>query len=629
MNRGADGPAATHPTRPVPEPNTTLSNLAFGCAWASGILAGATWLTMPYPPAWLPWSILIAALAAFVQAIPVRRTPRGMWALWFSAIQCVVWCIIAVTFGRMMEPVPPQDGFGPAVECVLTDAIDLETGVMTPLPIPHPLSENDPERYAWFNGRNGTPPRENPFPWMREHGIDVVDVGNHGLSGIEMRLMDLKPRDWDTMAAVELNQKLSAYFRHLEKFPPPNDSNFGDVRGIYGFKTRKGTLGIIQCLDPGVPLGVRIRYKLVQQAAALAEHSRFPKAAHIARKAGTALVYHDDVDVHYVFFAPKAVGTTDSSSHDTHSLARMDNGTFKLTEQQTFGFLRESTDPYHLKVNGKEHDLRQGRVFVPREDGTLEQLKLFPSLPTAMDPDALSPLIPPVRAMNEEPITEEKFHRQIEAADAQLNDLLKTHAPTHALVVEVRKSEETLREKIQQLKKPTDASAVFGLQAERNITARDANPDGVFGFRFKDNDIVTPPVAVTGHFKDPATSGFTAELKQWMRASNVDMLLHLDKKSYDVLTLDMRDGTAGQRTEWATMLPAQAFPVLAKMEAQNSEQKELTSQRGGCSYRDGLSEVMVFRTRDGMVGYYQLRGVNDDAGNVVEIRFKQVIPRLP
>jgi len=137
----------------------------------------------------------------------------------------------------------------------------------------------------------------------------------------------------------------------------------------------------------GIPDLVRV------DNAGVMQRSPFPKAATIGRNAGTALVVHDDVDVHYVFFAPKAVGTWDSSSHNTHSLDWMDNGALKLTEQWTFGYLRESIDPDHLKVNGKEYDLRQGRVFLPHDDGTLEQRQLEISLATAMDPDALATVI--------------------------------------------------------------------------------------------------------------------------------------------------------------------------------------------------------------------------------------------
>jgi hypothetical protein len=151
--------------------------------------------------------------------------------------------------------------FGPSRESVLTDAIDLETGSMTPLPLPHPLSENAPERYSWFNGRNATPPRENPFPWLRQHGIDFIDLGNHGLAGIDLWLIDLEPHDWDTMNAADLDKKLRTSFRGFET--AAQYANFDNARGTYGFKTRDGTLGLIQCLDPDLPLGVKIRYKLV------------------------------------------------------------------------------------------------------------------------------------------------------------------------------------------------------------------------------------------------------------------------------------------------------------------------------------------------------------------------------
>jgi uncharacterized protein involved in exopolysaccharide biosynthesis len=53
--------------------------------------------------------------------------------------------------------------------------------------------------------------------------------------------------------------------------------------------------------------------------------------------------------------------------------------------------------------------------------------------------------------MNEEPITLEKLQQQLQNAEAQLSDLLKTHAPNHPLVVEVRQSVETLQRKVKEL----------------------------------------------------------------------------------------------------------------------------------------------------------------------------------
>ena len=178
------------------------------------------------------------------------------------------------------------------------------------------------------------------------------------------------------------------------------------------------------------------------------KRSRYPKAAHISRSAGTVLVHHDDVDVHYVLYASNAVGSATSDQYNTHSLAWMDHGSFKVTEQQTFGYHRESTDPFHLQLNGKEYDLREGRVLVLHDDGTVEQLKVFPPLTVASSPDTLVKLFSAAREMNTEPVTIEKMRAQLETAEAQFHDVLKTCAPTHPFVVEVRESIGALKRKI-------------------------------------------------------------------------------------------------------------------------------------------------------------------------------------
>ncbi len=166
-------------------------------------------------------------------------------------------------------------------------------------------------------------------------------------------------------------------------------------------------------------------------------------------------------------------------------------------------------------------------------------------------------------------------------------------------------------------------SAVFGLQAERMITTTDANRDGVVAYRFKDNFPIQPPDSLTRHFQNLATLGFTPELKKWMLDENVDLLLHLDEKEYDVLSLDMRNGFAGQPTEWDTISPDRAAPLLAGLEKLNTNPG--TRVAVGFGYRDGMGGVDVFRTRTGLVGYYQLRGLNDLSGRGVEIRYKLVL----
>jgi len=230
------------------------------------------------------------------------------------------------------------------------------------------------------------------------------------------------------------------------------------------------------------------------------KRSRFPQAAHFTREAGTVLVHHDGVDLHYVLFATKAVGSSVSDQHNTDSLAWRDHGSFKVTEEQTFGYDRESTDPFHLQINGKEYDLRSGRVLVTHDDGAVEQLKLFPSLATASSPEELARLIASARAMNEEPKTVKVLRQQLKAAEAQLDDLLKSHTPTHRLVVEVRESIEALKRKIaEQTQQPVDAApaAPFGPTVERTLAYHRSVAEGHDVLRLSDGAMSRLP---TGFF---------------------------------------------------------------------------------------------------------------------------------
>ncbi|MBN1555830.1 MAG: protein kinase [Phycisphaerae bacterium] len=109
----------------------------------------------------------------------------------------------------------------------------------------------------------------------------------------------------------------------------------------------------------------------------------FPKAIISPGTHRSKYLVHDDKDVHYVFYYPGKFGASSSGSHNTHSLQWIDKGSIKLSNGRTFGFLRESVNEFFLDVNGKEFDLRKGRVLVLQDDGSVEQLKLFPTLTQA------------------------------------------------------------------------------------------------------------------------------------------------------------------------------------------------------------------------------------------------------
>jgi serine/threonine protein kinase len=168
----------------------------------------------------------------------------------------------------------------------------------------------------------------------------------------------------------------------------------------------------------------------------------------------------------------------------------------------------------------------------------------------------------------------------------------------------------------------TGANLSFGPVMEHTVTTDEANRDGVVAYRFKENDLVRPPERLTQQFKSLKTRGFTPELEQWMRAESVDLLLYLGEESFDVLRLDLRSDFAGQPKEWDTIQPDQAFPLLAQLEEMNTQPGP--GYTSGCGYRDGASSVNVFRTRAGLVGFYQLRGLSDMDGRSVNIRYKLV-----
>jgi len=215
-----------------------------------------------------------------------------------------------------------------------------------------------------------------------------------------------------------------------------------EIRGAWTTNKKSG-------INPGVPeladllwtrAANRQLAKTLATGAKAAKRSPFPKGAHIGRKGASVMVVHDDVDLHYVFYHAGDFNTSSSGSQNTSSLTWMDEGSITLKDGTTFGYNRKSVDPFHLRVNGKEYDLRQGRVLQLINGGSVEQLKQFPSLSTARDPDGLAKLIASTQAMYEEPVTLEKLRQQLAAARAQLRDLQETYASTHPVVMNVSQS---------------------------------------------------------------------------------------------------------------------------------------------------------------------------------------------
>jgi tRNA A-37 threonylcarbamoyl transferase component Bud32 len=416
VSKPAASSSAAAPGAPREPASSPLAYTAIFFAGMSGVLGVVTICLLPAPPQILVWSILASALLGIFLGIRASKIPLGRKAILVGCIQTAVWLVIAVFGPRVvrMSPTEARSAIEQALKQEITKKLTASSERFTSLSV----------------------------ALDSELKTAAVNLGGlQEMRGIEGRNV------W-----VDIDGALNVF----------NDGGDWIVQG-------DGTLGAIHFTVPLVDL----THTAQSYSDAMAQkRSRFPKSAHITRNAGTVLVHHDEVDLHYVLFATKAVGSSVSDQHNTDSLAWRDHGSFKVTEQQTFGYDREATDPFHLQINGKEYELRRGRVLVTHDDGTVEQLKLFPSLATASNPEELAKLIASARAMNEEPITVQKLGQQLEAAEAQLHDVLKTCAPTHPFVVEVRDSIIALKKKIsEQTKQPGGAvaSATFGPVIEREV----------------------------------------------------------------------------------------------------------------------------------------------------------------
>jgi hypothetical protein len=180
--------------------------------------------------------------------------------------------------------------------------------------------------------------------------------------------------------------------------------------------------------------------------------SKAPKAAFMNKNGKAVLVHHDDVDADYVLFAPNGGSATVSDSRNIQSLLWLENGGVRIAEGRTFSYLRKSSSPHEVNVNGEDFDLHRGRVFVLQGDGRCEQVLLFPSLQEAMDPHVIMKQVEAARELTTPPVTVEKLQGQLKVTEDQLEQLLRDYAPEHNRVQEVRRNVEELKKRIEEEK---------------------------------------------------------------------------------------------------------------------------------------------------------------------------------
>ncbi|MEJ7594783.1 MAG: hypothetical protein WKF77_24925 [Planctomycetaceae bacterium] len=176
--------------------------------------------------------------------------------------------------------------------------------------------------------------------------------------------------------------------------------------------------------------------------------SPFPTGAHVGGNDSSVMVKHDDVDLHYVLYYAGSFDTSSSGFHNDQTGEWRDRGSVLLKDGTSFGYEREPIYPDHLRINGKDFDLRQGRVIELEDGNKMQQCKLFPSRQDALQPARVAELVAQSHSMNAQPVIVKKLRYQLGVGQAQLADLLKTHAETHPLVEKVKQSNSELQSQI-------------------------------------------------------------------------------------------------------------------------------------------------------------------------------------
>ena len=259
VNQPLQSAPSAHTASPlVPVPNSILSNLAYGTAWASGVFAGIAWLTYfvtHRPSDFLGWYILIAALAAVALAIPVRKSPRGRWALWFGSIQTIVWLFFWLAFSSVTtleQPTTTATSFGPVIERVVDGAIDFDSGKVVA----------EPEKFSDSNDI-----AENvlkAIEWLERQGMDAITEPSQSLKGVGIKAKAMNKDAWDHLMPEEIIATLQSTKRETWQDLDPNRKTDEDLKTpmTWIFETREGGKGILQVLDCAGK-GVKVRYKLV------------------------------------------------------------------------------------------------------------------------------------------------------------------------------------------------------------------------------------------------------------------------------------------------------------------------------------------------------------------------------
>ena len=170
-----------------------------------------------------------------------------------------------------------------------------------------------------------------------------------------------------------------------------------------------------------------------------------------------------------------------------------------------------------------------------------------------------------------------------------------------------------------------ETSASFGPVNERIITTDEADDQGLVFFQMQTGKVMKPPFRLKLTNSLPHVVELTPELKQWIRANDMDLLFYLDKKGIWRMNLEMVENVAFQLSDWATVTPDKASAALARADAMNTVQPFVPASEGVRNYSPPqFGAFAAFRTRNKTIGVYQFTGVQADTRRGVRIRYKLI-----
>jgi serine/threonine protein kinase len=321
------------------------------------------------------WPVMTLAFvfagATIIMALPVRRLAAGKSALIVVALGMFIWPLAAYTI-RQANTAGHVTASGPEIERV---------DVSSDLAVVKARGSDDAGMIFLFGTAAN---RWTPGGLHLEAMFDVTLTSARFERGVRW---NIKPRH-------------GTYSRYRLDGPP------GPILGKIAFHPgarapeADGSYVIGEFRpDEGEPLPIAVRLESDKRS------NSFPTGAHISRNHHSVMVTHDQAEptLHYVLYYAGDFGTTSSGTQNLVTNTWVDEGSVKLKSGRTFGYRRVALYPDELHINGTAYDLRKGRVLVLHDDGTLDQVKSFPALSVARDPEALAkaltpkPLPPPER----------------------------------------------------------------------------------------------------------------------------------------------------------------------------------------------------------------------------------------